>query len=84
MFKCCATSNCIVCGKPAVHHHGYVIAKEKMALGNLIDVKVTAGFCDDCNNTIQSDVNGCYGKYDSEKHGFIENIFKFYRDRRKK
>lgn len=30
---------CILCGKPAVLYHGHVIAKERMALGNLVNQK---------------------------------------------
>lgn len=70
----CATSNCIVCGKPAVYHHGHVIGKEKMALGNYVDIKIIAGFCEDCNLTAISDENGCYGDYNNKTHGFIPNI----------
>jgi hypothetical protein len=75
MSKASATANCIICGQPAINHHGHVVGREKMALGNLIDVKIIAGFCDNCDNTIKSDAGGCYGKYDNEKHGFIENLF---------
>jgi hypothetical protein len=39
------TENCVICGDKAVLWHGHVVAKEKMALGNYIDKKVIAGFC---------------------------------------
>lgn len=40
------TENCVICGKKAVGWHGYVVAKEKMALGNYIDTKVISGYCE--------------------------------------
>ncbi|PHV69169.1 hypothetical protein CS063_17370 [Sporanaerobium hydrogeniformans] len=70
------TSNCIMCGEKAVGWHGHVVAKERMALGNLIDVKVIAGFCKEHNEGgLQSDINGCYGQYSRSKHGELE-VFK--------
>ena len=44
------TSNCIVCWENAMWWHGHVIGKKRMALGNLIDVKVIAGFCEEHND----------------------------------
>lgn len=79
MYGNCATANCIICGKSAMYHHGHVIGKEKMALGNLIDKKIIAGFCEEHKGTVKSDENGCYGQYDNRKHGFIPDIF--HRDR---
>ena len=32
-----------------------------MALGNLVDIKIVAGFCKEHDNSIESDINGCYG-----------------------
>jgi len=75
MNKFCGTKLCIVCGKPATCHHGHVLSKERMALGNLIDVTIGAGFCEEHNLSKESDENGCYGKYD-EKYGIIDNIFR--------
>lgn len=69
------TSNCIVCGKEANVWHGHVIGKQKMALGNLVDVKVIAGFCDEHDNSIESDENGCYGEYSNTKHGKLKPLF---------
>lgn len=75
MSKSYGTENCIVCGEPARIFRGHVIAKEKMALGNLIDMQVLAGFCsNECNNTLTSDENGCFGTY-SKKMGLVEDIF---------
>ena len=42
-----ATENCIVCGKKATTHAGSVNKKERMALGNYVDIKVAAGWCED-------------------------------------
>lgn len=70
----CGTSKCIICGKSAIHHHGHVIGKEQMALGNYVDVKIIAGFCEDCNLIAISDENGCYGAYNNNDHGFIQNV----------
>lgn len=40
------TENCVICGKKAKYWQGHVIAKERMALGNYINKKIIAGFCD--------------------------------------
>lgn len=40
------TTNCVICGKPAVLWTGHVIAYQRMALGNLVPVKIVAGYCD--------------------------------------
>jgi predicted hydrocarbon binding protein len=70
----CGTLKCIICGKPAIYHHGHVIGREKMALGNYIDVKIMAGFCEEHNLTVISDENGCYGTYNNVEHGFVPDI----------
>lgn len=36
------TEKCVICGNTAKMWHGYVIAKDKMALGNYIDKKANA------------------------------------------
>lgn len=66
-----ATSKCIVCGKEATTHHGHVIGRQKMALGNYIETKILAGFCDEHNESLESDKNGCFGTYDNLKHGLM-------------
>ena len=38
------TKRCVVCGKTAEMWHGYVIAKDKMALGNYVDKKSLQAF----------------------------------------
>ena len=44
-MKILKTENCVVCGNKAIAWHGYVVAKEKRALGNYIVVKVISGYC---------------------------------------
>lgn len=71
------TSLCIKCGKPSTFYGGHVIGQQKMALGNLIDVEIVAGWCSkDCYNSVKSwgDRNGCYGKYDNVSMGYIKNV----------
>lgn len=64
------TENCIICGKRAVGWHGYVTAKQKMALGNYIDIKVISGYCEDHLQESMNDKNAVNRKsYDSEFMG---------------
>ncbi len=71
------TSNCVRCGKPTAIYAGHLKAKMKMALGNLIDVKIGAGWCSiECHDLSESDGNGCYGTYDNTTMGELKNIFK--------
>jgi hypothetical protein len=72
----CGTSNCIKCHKPATLFSGHIIGKERMALGNLVEIKILAGWC--CiehHDSMKSDANGCYGKYDNEKMGEIIKVW---------
>jgi hypothetical protein len=69
------TERCVVCGKPAEMWHGYVIAKDKMALGNYVDKKVVAGFCDKHAESSIDDSNGDYGCYNSELMGKCIPLF---------
>lgn len=69
------TSNCVICGCKAEYWHGHVVAKERMALGNLIDKKIGAGFCEahldiKCNNAL-----GNYGEYSTELMGKCIPLF---------
>lgn len=57
------TENCIVCGNKATVWHGHVRAKQKMAIGNYIEKKVVAGFCEKHAESLTSDASGCYGQY---------------------
>lgn len=50
------TESCIICGKKAVAWHGYVVAKDRMALGNYIDVKVISGYCEEHSRDTSGDV----------------------------
>jgi hypothetical protein len=74
MIKNPGTSNCIKCGKPATIYGGHVIGRQKMALGNLIEVKILAGWCKDHRDSMVSDKNGCFGQYDNKKHGNVISI----------
>lgn len=69
------TEKCIICGNNAKNWHGHVIAKEKMALGNYIDKKIIAGFCDIHNEKYLSNDEGCYGNYNSETMGKCIPLF---------
>ena len=69
------TENCIVCGKKANNWHGFVQASQKMALGNCVEKKVIAGFCNKHNETPTDDC-GCYGDYNSELMGKCIPLFK--------
>jgi len=63
-----AMSNCLICGKPAIGWHGHVIARERMALGNLIDKKIGVGWCEEhCEGYGEADESGCYGSFDNTK-----------------
>lgn len=46
-MKYLKTENCVICGSKAIGWHGDVLAKEKIALGNYIDVKVVSGYCEE-------------------------------------
>ena len=62
-----ATSTCIFCGKTAIGWHGHVLAKEKMALGNYIDKKIGAGWCEEHHEDFgESDDGGCYGLFNND------------------
>lgn len=79
MSKPLGTANCIVCGKPSVMFSGHVKGRMRMALGNLVEVKVLAGFCnEDCKNKVESDETGCFGTYNQDM-GLVENIFAYIR-----
>ncbi len=69
------TEKCIICGKKATNWHGYVVAKERMALGNYIDKNVIAGFCDAHNEKYLSRDDGYYGNYDSKLMGECVPLF---------
>lgn len=69
------TENCIICGKKATCWHGYVIAKDRMALGNYIDKNIIAGFCDSHNEKYLSDDDGNYGNYNSKLMGECVPLF---------
>ena len=73
------TSNCIICGDEAIVWHGHVIAKEKMALGNYIDKKITAGFCAKHDNK-RSKANGYFCDYNSNIMGKCIPLFDFRKD----
>ena len=64
-----------LCGSPAKRWAGHVIAKDKMALGNYIDIKVTAGFCDKHKEIMGSAIDGNYGYYNSPLMGKCIPLF---------
>lgn len=75
MNRFAGTMYCIKCGKPAILHAGHLKARERMALGNLIDVKVSAGWCsEDCYDSMGGR-NCCFGTYDYETMGYIPDVF---------
>lgn len=69
------TEKCIICGSSAKMWHGYVIAKHKMVLGNYINKKLIAGFCDKHSETLCSKQSGNYGYYNSELMGKCIPLF---------
>ena len=69
------TEKCVICGNTAKMWHGYVIAKDKMALGNYIDKNVIAGFCDKHSEILCSGQDGNYGCYNSELMGKCIPLF---------
>ena len=70
------TTKCIKCGKLAKLHCGHVIGKDIGTLGIPFDVKILAGFCsEECHGTLQSDSNGCFGKFDFYKHGKLKDCY---------
>ena len=64
-----------MCGCKATIWHGHVIAKEKMALGNYIDKKIIAGFCDKHSEISSSELGGSYGCYNSNLMGKCIPLF---------
>lgn len=75
MPKLIATQYCVKCGKKATTFGGHVIGRERMALGNLIQTKVLAGWCsEDCHDSLPSNSDGCYGEYNSETMGLIPDV----------
>lgn len=89
MIKFPGTENCIICGKKSTGHAGHVIAKMRMALGNLVDTKISAGWCDEHTKIIDGvahhldklgnvnggNANGCYGLYDNSFMGGVVSVF---------
>ena len=75
MYRYMGTKYCIACGKPSIMFAGHLIDKTKMALGNLIDIKISAGWCSkECHDSMMSDKYGCFGNYDNSIE-LISNIF---------
>lgn len=75
MPKLFATQYCVKCEKNATTFGGYVIGRERMALGYLIQKKVLAGWCsEDCHDSSHSNSEGCYGEYNSETMGLIPDV----------
>lgn len=66
------TENCIICGQKADWWHGYVLGKDKRALG-YTPVKIIAGFCDKHQET--ENETGNYGNYEPDKHGKCMSLF---------
>ena len=69
------TTNCIKCGKPATVWCGTVVGKQRMALGNLMDVKVAAGFCDEHITSELGKYNHDYGEYNATVMGKCIPLF---------
>lgn len=70
------TENCVICGKKAVGWHGYVTAKEIMALGNYIDEKVISGYCEQHLQESINNENSVNGEaYNSELMGKCIPLF---------
>ena len=76
MYRHMGTKCCIACGKPSIMFAGHLIGKARMALGNLINVKIHAGWCSECYGSINSDKNGCFGEYDNTSE-IIPNIYEY-------
>ena len=64
------TSKCVVCGEKARGASGYVLAREKGALGNYYSVKVGAG---KCKKHVEVNVQGI--SYDPDKMGECVPLF---------
>jgi hypothetical protein len=65
-MKNIGTKYCVKCGKPSIMFTGHLKTKQKMALGNLIDVKITCGWCsEECHVSMKSESDGCFGIYDN-------------------
>ena len=69
------TTNCIKCGKPATVWCGTVVGKRRMALGNLMDVKVAAGFCDEHIAGELDKYDHAYGEYNATLMGKCIPLF---------
>lgn len=67
------TEKCVICGEKAECWHGFVKAKERMALGNYIEKHVIAGFCQTHENCDSK--TGDYGDYDNSKMGKCIQLF---------
>lgn len=67
------TENCVICGKKAILWHGSVRGSYKAALGNYVEQRVIAGFCQEHANI--EDETGQYGDYNSEKMGKCLPLF---------
>ena len=67
------TEKCVICGEKAGCWHGFVKAKERMALGNYIEKRVIAGFCKTHENCDSK--TGDYGDYDNSKMGKCIPLF---------
>lgn len=67
------TEKCVICSAKAKYWHGYVLAKERMALGNYIHKKIIAGFCD--KHTGRENELACYGDYDYLRMGKCIPLF---------
>lgn len=72
MSQALKTEKCVVCGKLAILWHGHVIAKERMPLGNLIDKKIIAGFCEE---HFEDEGEDYYGEYNSNLMGNCVPLF---------
>lgn len=65
------TEKCIACGGNPTCYHGHVLAVERMALGNYEPTKIVCGFCEEHNEALKADQNGCYGQYNNETMGKV-------------
>jgi hypothetical protein len=60
------TKYCIKCGKPSIMFAGHLKGIQRMALGNFVNIKITAGWCsEECHDSMKSDDYGCFGIYDN-------------------